>query len=191
MGGGAFVPLDTEALAAGGAQARPPQSAEGGPQRCFKHMYVCTAGGEIEVANWPTHGFGLALVNAYREQLAAWQAQQAQQGQRVGGAAAAAVVQAKSVAAGAAAVGAAAGGSAGGLRSVTDGGASSSDSSGSERMLRILFQRRDRDRLLLNSQQLVEQCNRWRHTTAAGQRLRASCAEVRGWILFQVCWGRP
>jgi len=154
-------------------------------------MYVCTAGGEIEVANWPTHGFGLALVNAYREQLAAWQAQQAQQGQRVGGAAAAAVVQAKSVAAGAAAVGAAAGGSAGGLRSVTDGGASSSDSSGSERMLRILFQRRDRDRLLLNSQQLVEQCNRWRHTTAAGQRLRASCAEVRGWILFQVCWGRP
>jgi hypothetical protein len=42
----------------------------------------------------------------------------------------------------------------------------------------VLFQRRDRDRLLLNSQELVEQCNRWRFTTKAGQRLRASCAEV-------------
>lgn len=176
--GGAFVPVDTEALAGGAGEARPPLSAEGGPQRCFRSMYVCTAGGEIDVSNWPTHGFGLALVDAYRDQLAAWRqqqrdAQQAQQGQHAGDAAAGGAVQAKSVAAGTA------GGSRGSLRAGTGGGAASNSASqGTERVLRVLFQRRDSDRLLLNSQELVERCNRWRYTARSGERLRASCAEV-------------
>lgn len=179
--GGAFVPVDTEVLAGGAGEARPPLSAEGGPQRCFRSMYVCTAGGEIDVSNWPTHGFGLALVDAYRDQLEAWRqvqqgqqdAQQAQKGQRAGGTAAGAAVQATSVAAGAA------GGSRGSPRAGTGGGAASNSASeGTERVLRVLFQRRDSDRLLLNSQELVERCNRWRYTARSGERLRASCAEV-------------
>lgn len=191
--GGAYVPVDTESLGTGAAEAGPPLSAEGGPQRCFKAMYVCTAGGEIDVANWPTHGFGLALVDAYREQLAAWRAQRAQQGQHTGGAAAAAAVQAQPVAAGAAATAAASEVGLGGLASSTSSSTSgrTSGGSGAERVLRVLFQRRDRDRLLLNSAELVEQCNRWRHTTRAGQRLRASCAEVRDCRGHAVTNARP
>lgn len=183
------MPVDTEALGTGAAEAGPPLSAEGGPQRCFRTMYVCTAGGEIDVANWPTHGFGLALVDAYREQLAAWRAQRAQQGQHAGGAAAAAAVHAKPVAAGTAATAAPSARDIGGLASSTS--SSKGSGSGAERVLRVLFQRRDRDRLLLNSKELVEQCNRWRHTTRAGQRLRASCAEVRDCRGHAVTNARP
>lgn len=181
MAGGAFVPADVESLAAaaaiwegssgGGGDDRPPLSAEGGPQRCFRHMYVCTAGAEIDIANWPTHGFGLALVEHYRAQLAAWRQQQ---GADPGGAPWADAAAVAAAAEAAAAVGA------DGAVEPAGGGGSGGSGGGArgERLLRILFQQRSGDRLLINSRELVERCNRWRYTTHAGQRLRASCAEV-------------
>jgi hypothetical protein len=149
---------------------------EGGQQRCFKQMFVCHNG--INITKWPLHGLGLRLVDHYRthrqhmeqregglEELAALDA-----------AAAAGVATQAALAAEAGAAAAGDGSSKGGKGDKADGGSSSE---GGERQLRIVFHRRSSpDRQLLNVAELIEQCNAWRYTTKAGQRLRASCIEV-------------
>ena len=61
-----------------------------------------------------------------------------------------------------------------------EGGSDSSggDSSGEPAVLNILFHKRGLDRLLLNAPELLERCNAWNYTTAAGQAVRARCREV-------------
>ena len=50
---------------------------------------------------------------------------------------------------------------------------------GEPAVLRVAFQKRSGDRLLLNAAELLDKCNAWRYTTAAGVQVRAHCWEVR------------
>ena len=45
-------------------------------------------------------------------------------------------------------------------------------------VLSILFHRRGVNRMLLNAAELLERCNTWTYTTAAGVAVRARCSEV-------------
>ena len=67
--GGGYVPAAHSAQPA--AAALPPPSAEGGPQRCFRRLYVCTEGRHINIPGWPIHALGQHLVRHYQPELAA------------------------------------------------------------------------------------------------------------------------
>lgn len=155
------------AAAAAAAAALTP-SFEGPPQRCFRHMFVCPRG--VNITHWPLHSLGQHLARHYSS---ASQQQPAAKGTVQ----AAAEQQAPNTAAASARGGSSSGGDSNSGASSKDGGSSSS--SGGERVVRVVFHKRSTpDRQLLNAAELVEQCNSWRHTTAAGRRLRATCREV-------------
>ena len=167
-GGGGCVRGGWEGEDAGAAGAGLPLSSEGGPQRCFRHMYVCARG--INITSWPLHGLGQHLVKHYGSLIKA----------------AAAAGQAAPAAARAAAGEQQQQRQQGGddredEGSDSAGASGSSRPGGGDRVLRIVFHKRStKDRQLLNAADLLDRCNRWQYTSRAGQRLRASCAEVRG-----------
>lgn len=135
-----------------------PLSWEGGPQRCFKQMFVCARG--LNITSWPLHGLGQHLAKHYRQEVAAaaadmQQRRQEQQQQQQP----------------AAEVGSGGGGD---------------DAAKGERVLKIVFHKRGSpDRQLLNAAELLQRCNAWRHTTKGGQRLRARCWEAEMSGLFE------
>jgi hypothetical protein len=130
-------------------------SYEGGPRRCFRHMFVCMD--NINITGWPLHEYGQHLVRHYErlgalsdEKLPRERHPEATQ-RRI-----------------AAAMGGAGSSSSKADRSRED----------TEAVLQIVFQRRGEDRKLLNADELVEACNRWRHTTSFGVEVRAKCWQV-------------
>lgn len=155
---GGYIPLNPlqGAGAGAGMPPPPPDSYEGSPQRCFKQMFVCSQG--INITSWPLHGLGQHLVRHYASQL--------QSAAAVASEAVVAPQQHQHQPAG---------------RDGSNAGVlPSSSSSGSEQVLRVIFHKRaSADRQLLNVRELVQQCNAWRHTTAAGRHVRGSCREVR------------
>lgn len=182
--GGSFLPADwgqPDAEAGGGSSE--PLSWEGGPQRCFRQLFVCSRGLNTTTMGWPLHGLGQRLARHYRDlalgevaaELAAAVPAGASREERQHQLAA---LQ-RSTAAAAAAIekGRRRRGSTGGKRQ---------EPSGSERVLRVVLHRRSSpDRQLLNARELVARCNAWRHVTAAGQRLRAACREAPVDSLFE------
>lgn len=171
--GSGFVPLGWAPPGAG--PATPPLSWEGGPQRCFRRLFVCHRG--INITSWPLHGLGQQLVAHYRGSTKLAEVEAAV-------AAAAPPEQAGPAGGEAEAEAPPAGGV---QRNTASSGAvlPTNSSAGSERVLRVIFhRRRSPDRQLLNAGELVEQCNRWRHTTAGGERLRGRCWEVEPADLF-------
>lgn len=192
--GGGYVPAPIVPQQPGAPRA----SWEGGPQRCFRHMYVCT-NGVNSTDSWPLHAFGRQLVKHHLSSLPA-EVQPIVQAQPP-----VALQRRLRLAAEAAANGS--GGGRGGMRcrrgnhaapgwqlDNTPGGNNpdSSDASGrtgggseaEPAVLNILFHRRGADRLLLNAAELLERCNAWSYTTAAGVAVRARCSEVELTDLF-------
>jgi hypothetical protein len=151
-GSSSFVPAGHTA----DSEDVPELSVEGGPQRCFRHMFVCTEG--LTGGGWPLHGLGQHLVQHHG---------------RSGGEKATAAAGGSSAAAKQGSQAAAAGGSgAQGLRR------RGRRQPGAAQVLRILFHRRGTsDRQLLNAKELLQACNTWRYNSS-GVQLRASCAEV-------------
>ena len=166
-GGSGFAPADLAVQPSGAGV--PPLSYEGGPQRCFRRLFVCNRG--INITTWPLHGLGQRLVRHYSGQLAAEAAGAAgavpEEAAAKGSPANEAAQEEVATASGA-------------LHS-----ASPAAGSGEEGVLRVVFHKRSSpDRQLLNAAELVQRCNGWRHRTAAGQRLRARCWEVEPTDLF-------
>lgn len=124
-------------------QPGPPPSAEGGHQRCFDSMLICTHG--LNITRWPLHSFGRHLVEAYRHLLAP----EAQ--------------------------------AAAGTESAARAGGAGAPATSGITVLNVVFQKRLGDtRQILNLEELLQLCNRWRHTTAAGRRFGFKCWEVSG-----------
>ncbi|PRW58044.1 hypothetical protein C2E21_3663 [Chlorella sorokiniana] len=184
----------------------PRASWEGGPQRCFKHMFVCT-NGVNSTETWPLHAFGRHLAKHHLGSLppeaqSALQAQPPVALQRRLRMVAEADERGSSNGGGSsmkcrrcspAGPGMEEGGSTdtsddgGSSGSRSSGGRNSEDGSSSKAepaVLNILFHRRGVDRLLLNAAELLERCNAWNYTTAAGVQVRARCSEVELTDLF-------
>jgi hypothetical protein len=150
-GSSSFVPAGHTA----DSEDVPALSVEGGPQRCFRHMFVCTEG--LNTSSWPLHGLGQHLAQRYGQQLSqSW---------------------------------------GGGTAPPRDGSTSrlklqplqqqhvaaqQKQEGARTRVLRILFHKRSStNRQLLNVEELLRECNAWRHSSkGTGMQLRASCAEV-------------
>ena len=66
VAGGSYLPAPTLP----NQQGAPRASWESGPQRCFRHMYVCTQGAN-RTATWPLHAFGQHLVSLHLADLPA------------------------------------------------------------------------------------------------------------------------
>ncbi|KAI3428186.1 hypothetical protein D9Q98_006566 [Chlorella vulgaris] len=182
---GGFVPADG---GEGGADSLPP-SFEGGPQRCFRRMFVCNRG--INITSWPLHGLGQGLAAHYAGAVQLTAAAQATSHALESATAQAASQVLESAAAVAAAQkqpnqAAAHKRPDKAARDVAKPAMLPTNSSaGSEQVLRIIFHKRaSADRQLLNADELVKSCNAWRHTAADGRRLRASCTEVEMADLF-------
>lgn len=196
-GGGGYQPATWAALL-GTAEDGPPLSYEGGPQRCFRLLFVCNDGINISSHGWPLHGLGQRLVEHYSSRAAELDAegtagvaaaagaaaggqQEQQQGQQLvqqsaGPAARLAAAQAAMQAAEAAA-----------LAAVPDGTPLPGNSSSGSRevLLRVVFLRRSSpDRQLLNTAELMAACNGWRHRARGGRRLRAVCWEAEPTDVF-------
>lgn len=136
----------------------PRTSWEGGPQRCFRHMYVCTQGAN-RTATWPLHAFGQHLVSLHLADLPA-------DAQALVRAQPPLALQRR-------------------LRLAAEGAAGNSRKAGprSSRqakpaVLNVLFHQRSGDRMPLNVAELLKRCNAWRFTTSAGVEVRARCSEV-------------
>ncbi len=165
-----------------------PLSFEGGPQRCFRSLFVCHDGVNISSHGWPLHLMGQRLVEHYSGQVAELEESAAGGAARQTAAAAAAAAagqaepQAPSPAARLAAAQAAMqAAEAAALAATPDSpplpGNSSSGSA--EVLLRVVFHRRSSpDRQLVNAAELIQACNGWRHTAPDGRRLRAVCWEA-------------
>jgi hypothetical protein len=190
---GGFVPADG---GEGGADSLPP-SFEGGPQRCFRRMFVCNRG--INITSWPLHGLGQGLAAHYAgavqltaaaqatsHALESATAQAASQALESAAAVPTAQKQPNQAAAQERPDKAA-------RRDVAKPAMLPTNSSaGSEQVLRIIFHKRaSADRQLLNADELVKSCNAWRHTAADGRRLRASCTEVSSVCGVCVATGSP
>lgn len=158
--GGGYLPAPFAPEQPGGPRA----SYEGTPQRCFRHMYVCT-NGVNSTDSWPLHAFGRHLVRHHLDSLPA-EAQPLVRTQPP-----VALQRRLRLAAQASAGG-------DGKGSEYSSSGSSSSSSSEPAVLNILFHRRGVDRLLLNAAELLERCNAWSYTTAAGVTVRARCSEV-------------
>ena len=146
---GGYLPAAILPEQPGGLRA----SWEGGPQRCFRHVYVCT-NGVNSTDSWPLHAFGRHLVKQHLSSLPAkarplLRAQPAVALQRW-------------------------------LRLAAETGGGRSGTAPA--VLNILFHRRGVNRMLLNAAELLERCNAWSYTTAAGVAVRAQCSEVGGWL---------
>lgn len=176
-GGSGYLPVEHPSA----GRTLPPLSFEGGPQRCFRQLFVCERG--INITRWPLHKLGLRLVKHYQQRnserlAAAVEEQQAalqQQQQAQGGLPK--IPWAAQAAADAAAA------------AVSDrsrSGKRGKRGSKGERELRIVFHKRSNSdqRQLLNAAELIERCNAWRHTTAEGVRLQARCWETEPTDLF-------
>ena len=184
---GGYLPAAILPEQPGGLRA----SWEGGPKRCFRHIYVCT-NGVNSTDSWPLHAFGRHLVKHHLGSLPA-EVQPIVQAQPP-----VALQRRLRLAAEAAADGS--GGGRGGMRcrrgnhagpgwqldNTPGGNNPDSSDTGSGKaepaVLNILFHRRGADRLLLNAAELLERCNAWSYTTAAGVAVRAQCSEVGGWL---------
>ena len=149
----------------------PPLSAEGGPQRCFRQLFVCMNDVQLAEGNFLVHEYGQRMVEFHRHRLAPAQQQkekqpeQQQQQQQLAPQPPEALQRRLALQA-------------------SGGGKGEGGSGGKEEEheLRILFHRRGDDglnRQLLNALELLQRCNSWRHTTPSGARLRARCWEVR------------
>ena len=182
-------------------------SFEGGPQRCFRSLFVCHDGINISSHGWPLHLLGQRLVEQYSRRAAELEgsgagaaaggasAAGAQQQAAAGGAAAAAEVvkqqghpgqqdPAARLAAAQAAMQAA---EAAAVAALPGGPPlpSNSSSGSTEVLLRVVFHRRSSpDRQLLNAAELIRACNGWRHTAPGGRRLQAVCWEAEPTDLF-------
>ncbi|KAI7844598.1 hypothetical protein COHA_001838 [Chlorella ohadii] len=176
--GGGYLPVSFQPEQPGGPRA----SWEGGPQRCFRHMYVCTNGVNT-TETWPLHAFGRNLVRHHLDSLPA-DAQPVVRAQppmalqrrlrlaaeaKAGGSSSSGMGINCPRRNGATAAGQDCG--PGGCGPDSGNGSGSSSSGGSAAkpaVLNILFHRRGTDRLLLNAAELLERCNAWSYTTAAG-----------------------
>lgn len=156
-------------------QPGPPPSSEGSHQRCFESMLICTHG--LNTTRWPLHAYGRHIVRAYKHLLppeaaavAASASAAVQQGSAGGGASGGSSSSNAGDGRGSSADGA---GESGGAAS------SSSSSGGAATVLNVVFQRRPGEtRQMLNLEELLERCNAWTHSTAAGRRFAASCRAV-------------
>ena len=151
--GGGYQPMEVEPPAEPGAA----HSWEGGPQRCFRHMFVCHQ--DYNISHWPLHEFGQRLVRQYWPDLPL-QARVTLEGTP-------AEALQRRLASAAAPAGS------------SDGGGSSSSAGDGPHVLNIVWHRRGLDRMILNAPELLERCNEWRHTTPDGTEVRAKCWEVR------------
>lgn len=194
--GGGYLPVSVQPEQPGGPRA----SWEGGPQRCFRSMYVCTNGVNT-TETWPLHAFGRNLVRHHLDSLPA-EAQPVVRAQPPMALQRRLRLAAEAKAGGSGSSNGGSGGGmgincprrSGGAAGMQDcggpggcgpdsGSGSSSGSGGSAAepaVLNILFHRRGTDRLLLNAAELLERCNAWSYTTAAGVQVRARCSEVGG-----------
>ncbi|PRW57966.1 hypothetical protein C2E21_3662 [Chlorella sorokiniana] len=146
--GGGYLPAPIAPEQPGGPRA----SWEGGPQRCFKHMYVC-ADGVNSTETWPLHAFGRHLAKHHLRSLPA-KAQPPLALQRR--------LRLEAEAR-----------NASGLTAGTNRSSTTEPA-----VLSILFHRRGVNRMLLNAAELLEQCNAWNYTTTPGVQVRALCSEV-------------
>jgi hypothetical protein len=199
-GSSSFVPAGHTA----DSEDVPELSVEGGPQRCFRHMFVCTEG--LTGGGWPLHGLGQHLVQHHgrsggeKATAAAGgssaAAKQGSQAAAAGDSSAAAKQGSQAAAAGgssaaakhgsqAAAAGDSSAAAKQGSQAAAAGGSGAQGlrrrgrrQPGAAQVLRILFHRRGTsDRQLLNAKELLQACNTWRYNSS-GVQLRASCAEV-------------
>lgn len=139
----------------------PASSYEGGERRCFAAMYACTQ----DVAG--ERGFQL---HAYGRHLAAWYGQH--KAREVGAARAAMLAGVAPDLPPPPAASA--------LRTL--GFASKGEHGGGEVRLRVVFQQRDKTRLLVNLAELLERCNGWSYRAPSGATVRALCWQVaEGW----------
>jgi len=134
-------------------------------------MLICTHG--LNITRWPLHAFGRHLVSTYRHllplevQAASKGASSIREGQ---------VGSPDELAHGASAVPAVPGAAASGVRKRSTGAGAGAVPD----VLNVVFQKRAGDtRQILNVQELLQQCNSWRHTTAAGRQLTTKCWQVR------------
>lgn len=184
----------------GGAASSAPLSFEGGPQRCFRSLFVCPNGINITGHGWPLHPMGLRLAQHYSSQLA----EAGRKPEAAGGAAGAVAAgeaaeetgshepseqqQVVSLAAKLAAARAAMQAAEAAAVAALPGGAplpSNSSGGSAEVLLRVVFHRRSSpDRQLLNAAELNRRCNGWGHTAPDGRRLRAVCWEAEPTDLF-------
>jgi hypothetical protein len=138
-----------------------PDSFEGGPRRCFRHMLVCMD--NINITAWPLHAYGQHLVQHY-ERLGALP-ENALPADRPKEALPRRLAPPTMPFA----------------RRKAGGQAAPATAADKEAVLEVAFQKRHGDeRQLMNAAELLQRCNAWRFTTSFGVEVRANCWEVRG-----------
>jgi hypothetical protein len=132
-------------------------SYEGTQQRCFKTMYVCLQG--LNTSSWELHAYGQMLVQHYGGDALVLATPQAQPPGQQGS-----VLLPPPISV---------------IKELGKPLNGSNRNATAELEVRVVFQKRTVDRQLLNSKELIEQCNAWRYTTPSGARVRGLCWEVR------------
>ena len=152
-----------------------PLSAEGGHQRCFESLLVCTEG--LRIARWPLHEFGRLVARTYHhwmppEALAVADRPSSVVQPPEVAAAAAAKQQQEQRGEGSSRRRDRKGG--GGAR-----GRGGGDGGGAATQLTVVFQQRQgHKREIVNAAELMQRCNEWGYTTPQGRAFTACCIEV-------------